>query len=1082
MSNVAQETPGFKPKGAENNVFSAAEPTPQKRLGAGETWITLTFWDGRTLRYWGDPEEQIDWDEFERSPEQDEPDEIPGPPLDDDWPDKDEIGPEPPAKCQIAGGQMGRKPLRTKNSVTSRNNVSLGSSTLTLSNLGEPPSGAKLIIAFDAEWVEEREPPDPDAEDLEPPEPAPRNRILSYQYACRFVLGPDEEPAPDCEWSGMVYTRHATAILHPDMSEAALALIPDRIEFGELLGRAISKGIELGKLREWPKEVIAAGHWTRADLSAMADYAEIKDQFDAVHKTYVSFKAFTASFTQKDRHVRKFKVRLFDTMLLSPGGHSSLEALGQLYGLQKFETGFKEIDGARVEYKSNMDLYLADKPEEFETYALRDAEICALHVQKMMKFARDDLGLDFRNPPITLGGMAVKFLLRHWNDQGIDLGKVNGFVVREEKVYNQDRREYATRKWEEPNPNVEIHRTLSELSFYGGRNETFWYGPTQIGDFKEFDIAGAYTTALSSLQILDYSKARFSDNPCDYNADQVGFARIKFRFTAGTRYPSLPVKADDQRGLVYPLSGTTYATSPEIAVALHLGAEIEILHGVIIPRIPQTEVRPFESVISELNNRRRQYPDKSFENEMYKQLGNSLYGKTCQGIKGKKAYNTRTDEHDEIGKSRITNIFIAAHVTGLIRALLSELIAGVPDRYTIVSATTDSIITDCPIEEIPLTGPVAKCLGRVRKRLAGLDASGRTGTRLLDVKSLTSRLLSWRTRGIATLVPISGEQIKLAKGGMKVPAYGLTAQNDWLVCAVLTSPPRAKFTTKDPLPFTTAHRKAADHRFVEVEKTANFEYDHKRRIVSPDQVQIPVPGETDVTVEHLSTGTIPWQTVTDFNANRALFEQWRFSGEGRRLKTIADWEDWQQFLAGTAASVAGIRRSKGGVVQQALRIVRKAYVWQLWGLRRRGPGSSYREVAERLSAAGYPTKEQDFKNASRDDHPVVPENVIPAEAPGVRDLVLALVELWPSLEWERLVLDPPTGWLDNSTQKICDRPQNGEMREVEQPVTHWEQTIVSDPGMKCPWGVLKLTLSAHEPTPLVPVRPANSGFRSKRIA
>ena len=168
MSNVAQETPGFKPKGAENNVFSAAEPTPQKRLGAGETWITLTFWDGRTLRYWGDPEEQIDWDEFERSPEQDEPDEIPGPPLDDDWPDKDEIGPEPPAKCQIAGGQMGRKPLRTKNSVTSRNNVSLGSSTLTLSNLGEPPSGAKLIIAFDAEWVEEREPPDPDAEDLEP--------------------------------------------------------------------------------------------------------------------------------------------------------------------------------------------------------------------------------------------------------------------------------------------------------------------------------------------------------------------------------------------------------------------------------------------------------------------------------------------------------------------------------------------------------------------------------------------------------------------------------------------------------------------------------------------------------------------------------------------------------------------------------------------------------------------------------------------------------------------------------------------------------------------------------------------------
>jgi len=608
-------------------------------------------------------------------------------------------------------------------------------------------SDPRLIIGFDTEWVKEQDPPDledPDADDDDPAPPL-RNTILSYQFACRFIPGEDEL-APDCGWSGIIYTRHAHAILHPDATEATLAAIPERVKFGELLGQAITKGIKLGKIHKWPKEVIAAGHWTRADLAAMADYAVIKDEFDAIQKTYVSFKPFLATFAQKNRHVRKFKVRLMDTMLLSPGGHSNLETLGRLYGFPKLETGTTEIDGVVVPYKERMDLYLADKPQEYEAYAIRDAEISALHIQRMAKLARDDLGLEFRDLSHTLGAMAAKFLQAYWDNHGVDLGDVNGFIVREDKIFNKDRGRYETRKWEEPNPKVTIYQATAQLAFYGGRNETFWYGPTPVGDFREYDLTSAYATALSSLQILDYSAARHTQDPDDYGPDKVGFAWIKFRFPEGTRYPSLPVMANDQRGLVYPLSGVTFATSPEIAVALHLGAEIEILHGVVIPFVVNS-TRPYQGAISELNDRRWQHPDKSFENEMYKQISNSIYGKTCQGVKGKKAYNTRTDEHEEIGKSRITNIFVAAHITGLIRALLSELIAGIPPHYIVVSATTDSIITNCPFAEIPLTGPLARFLKGVRKRLAELDATGHTKADLLGVKSRTAQLLSWRTRG-----------------------------------------------------------------------------------------------------------------------------------------------------------------------------------------------------------------------------------------------------------------------------------------------------------------------------------------------
>ncbi|HMA73163.1 MAG TPA: hypothetical protein VKP67_17030, partial [Xanthobacteraceae bacterium] len=114
-----------------------------------------------------------------------------------------------------------------------------------------------MIIAFDTEWVAERESPKPDSDEQEDdvdPTP-PRNTILSYQYACRFLLDPGEEPAEECEWSGIIYTRHAHRLLHPHLSDQELAEIPERVKFADLLGQAIARGIELGKFRAWPTEV-----------------------------------------------------------------------------------------------------------------------------------------------------------------------------------------------------------------------------------------------------------------------------------------------------------------------------------------------------------------------------------------------------------------------------------------------------------------------------------------------------------------------------------------------------------------------------------------------------------------------------------------------------------------------------------------------------------------------------------------------------------------------------------------------------------------------------------------------------------
>src|SRR5690242_5580639 len=69
-----------------------------------------------------------------------------------------------------------------------------------------------------------------------------------------------------------------------------------------------------------------------------------------------------------------------------------------------------------------------------------------------------------------------------------------------------------------------------------------------------------------------------------------------------------------------------------------------------------------------------------------------------------------------------------------------------------------------------------------------------------------------------------------------------------------------------------------------------------------------------------------------------------------QLRTISDWQLWLDHRDGSDASAAGVNRSSKGPVDQARRLVIRAYVSRRWGL----PGGGYREAAARLTAAGYP--------------------------------------------------------------------------------------------------------------------------------
>ena len=84
-----------------------------------------------------------------------------------------------------------------------------------------------------------------------------------------------------------------------------------------------------------------------------------------------------------------------------------------------------------------MDKLLKEDPKLYEDYAIRDAEIAALHMSRMVEFCQQEgLGTE---PPLTIGSIATNYVQLLWQELNINsldvLGKevVNTTLVWEQK-------------------------------------------------------------------------------------------------------------------------------------------------------------------------------------------------------------------------------------------------------------------------------------------------------------------------------------------------------------------------------------------------------------------------------------------------------------------------------------------------------------------------------------------------------------------------------------------------------------------------------------------------------------------------
>lgn len=753
-----------------------------------------------------------------------------------------------------------------------------------------------------------------------------RNVILSYQFHVITELG---------SHSGIIYPKSGK--------------VSDRLEFDPFIARIVIMCKEKGIITKWPKKIYVYAHFLRADLASFSDFFRKKTKVSGIRKTVttmtetygVDIKALLARRAQPEPMILKDSQRkkhmtliaFVDTMLHTPGG-TGLATVGEMIGIPKLSIP----DGYSIE---RMDELLAGDKSAFEAYALRDAEIAVKYGLRLHEFIKQH-GLT--RLPASLGSLSCSMFLKFLRDQEYDQHQLLGTEVVERSRWNDKESRLTSQKLRQMTSLARTFEPLAIDCYHGGRNESYWNGPTPVSSFYDFDLSGAYTTALVDLFPLDYGNARLTSNPEDYRGHVLGLARVRFSFPTGLRFPCLPV-FDEKYGLLYPLSGESNCTAPEIEVALNMGCQIDIIQGIIIPWC-DVEVSPFESFVSFVRKMRKSYTKKSCDELLWKEIGNSVYGKLAQGLQGKTAFDTTTGLSKKIDRSAITNAYFAAHTTGIVRAVLSEILAAIPANKTVISATTDGLLTDATYEELDLSGPLCRRFQALGERLDG------DSFRMLELKHGANQLIAMKTRGQLTAIPMEGQPDILAKAGVKPPCSKDQHQN-YMLDLYLNRTPGQKVDSEQLVSISEMWINECDLVSMTKTKTLNLEFDFKRKPMQPSMQSV-------LGIEHICFETQPWPTAQAAIEERIIFDSWR---KNHCLKTLEDWENWEDYLTCKGSMKSNVMRmTDEGSLGILKRVFLRAYTQSAFGMTKT---MGYSELAEWLTINGCPTSVDDCKSAKR---------------------------------------------------------------------------------------------------------------------
>jgi hypothetical protein len=762
-------------------------------------------------------------------------------------------------------------------------------------------------------------------------------KVLSYQfYAKTHVNG--------LEWSG---------ICCPENNE--------RISIKEFLILLYGTAARQYQFKQLPTTIYLVGHFTRADLPAFSDFKDHLSYLSNLRNTFVSGnKPILVQLFDDDNpestdfyNSVEIKIILRDTMLLTPQTSKNLAGIGDLLNIPKVELSSDKNEAKFL--ISNMDKLRKDNWPLFKKYAINDALICVRYMERIIELYKNITGK--KKIPTTLTSIGIDLLLMRWKsdfkESALDiLGKEEIKIP----VFNK-RLGYFIRSKKIVLKSIPYHYVNFAIeTYHGGRNEQFWFGPCFEDDWIDYDLSGAYPTAMSLIGMPDWDNIIHTKKLSDFTPTSLGCALVEFEFPKNTRYPSLPVRTP--YGLIFPLKGLSYCGSPELIVAKNLGAKLKILNGLIVPTDSSKSI--FGEFIKFCTEKRKEAGSKSLTGLFWKEISNSTYGKTAQGLQIKRVFDISTLETAPLPESRITNAYFASFITSFIRALLGEIMNSVDESTCIFSCTTDGFLTNAKESEMERakSGNLAQIFMAARKKIVNESS-------LLEIKHRVKKPLGWKTRGQATLKPSEARDdfshYILAKGGIKIPgdARSIQDQNDAVVDLFFKRKPDQLINIESLTGMRDIIFYDSDLVAKQFDKHLNMEFDWKRR---PKSLGI------SKTYNHILFSTLPWLNQEQFLAIREA-QQILTKDEHRScMKTFEDFDEFANYIectTGLDKSVSRYLSKESGDLKRLRQSICAAWKQEKAGFTKNDGFLTAQQFSDFLNELGIPCKKTDVENAKK---------------------------------------------------------------------------------------------------------------------
>ncbi|MBK7463821.1 MAG: hypothetical protein IPJ50_14600 [Betaproteobacteria bacterium] len=276
-----------------------------------------------------------------------------------------------------------------------------------------------------------------------------------------------------------------------------------------------------------------------------------------------------------------------DSILLAPGS-------GSLHSVSKV-THHKKIDISE-KWIENMDSFLEEKPVDFDRYAIADTRVALeFYLKTILQFEQLTGVL---KAPLTLGDAAVKTYVKWCEDNGLTTNDIIG------RELVQIAGKFGKLKTTlQHKPVRSFSEVMAALAYMGGMNIAFESGINREPGYiiLDVDFSGAYAAAMAVVARIDWDtpsksvslneiKQLYRKQKALPGAVPTVFCHLKFAFPENSRHACLPVPSP--YGLLYPRTGITTCTGPEVALAIEMGAEIELLTSQRFFPVWNSEMKP----------------------------------------------------------------------------------------------------------------------------------------------------------------------------------------------------------------------------------------------------------------------------------------------------------------------------------------------------------------------------------------------------------------------------------------------------------------------------------------------------------